>query len=44
MGVLVLYFLKSPKELNVEVPGKESNVTSGKETKSLTTAELWAIP
>lgn len=44
MGVLVLMVLKSPKELNVEVPGKESNAVKGKEEKTLTTAELWAIP
>lgn len=45
MGGLVLWFLKSPKELNCEVPGKESNiVTSKTEQKTLTMAELWRIP
>lgn len=44
MGVVVLVFFKQPKELNVEVPGKESNYAMNKETKTLTAKELWRIP
>lgn len=44
MGFVVLFILKSPKELNTEVPGKESNLTANKETKALSLKELWAIP
>jgi len=44
MGGLVLLLFKSPKELNTQVPDKESNVSNQKETKPLTSRELWAIP
>ena len=43
-GALVLVFFKQPKELGVEVPGKESNHSIEKETKPLTIRELWKIP
>ena len=44
MGFAVLFLMKSPKELNTEVPGKESNLTAHKEAKVLSLRELWAIP
>lgn len=44
MGGLVLFLFKSPKELNTEIPGKESNLMSSKETKALNMREIWNIP
>lgn len=42
MGLLVYSFYQSPKELNVDVPGKDAS--SNKESKSLSMFELWKIP
>ena len=46
MGCVVLLLFKQPKDLNVEVPGKESNHVANKEAgaKVYTTRELWKIP
>ncbi len=44
MGALILYFFQSPKELNCEVPGKESNIVSNKEQNAMSMQELWKIP
>lgn len=35
---------KQPKELGVEVPGKESNHAINKEQKTMTINDLWKIP
>lgn len=44
MGGLVLFMFRSPKELNTQVPGKESNSSAQKEQKALTLKEICNIP
>lgn len=44
MGSIIVLLFKQPKELNVEVPGKESNSVTPKEQKEMNMRDLWKIP
>lgn len=43
LGCLVLLLFKQPKELNLEIPGKEANF-SKESGKTYSIKELWKIP
>jgi hypothetical protein len=45
MGSLILILFKTPQELNVDVPGKETTKIDPKKSQTtLKMTELWKIP